>query len=69
MLYKCHNFTCYYFTIQYNQPFKAKMYMDKENRLVVTRGEGVWVVGIRGKGAHIYGEWQIIMYNWNFTVL
>ena len=30
--------------------------MDKENRLVVTRGEGGWGVAKRSKGAHMYGD-------------
>ena len=35
---------------------KINKHMDKENRLVVTRGMGVGEVGISGKGAHIYGD-------------
>ena len=49
--------------------WKINKHMDKENRLVVTRGEWDWGVGIRCKGAHIYGDQQIIMYNRNFTVI
>ena len=30
---------------------------------------GSWGVGIRGKGAHLNGDGQIIMYNWNYTVI
>ena len=36
--------------------WKINNYIDKENRLVVTREEEDWVVGIRGKGAHICGD-------------
>ena len=36
--------------------WKIKKHMDKESRLVVTRGQGSWAVGVRGKGAHIYGD-------------
>ena len=39
------------------------MAFDKEHRLVVTRGEGDWRVGVRGKGAHIYSDGQLKMYN------
>ena len=36
--------------------WKINKYMDKENRLVVTRGKGVWGPGVRDKEADIYGE-------------
>ena len=48
---------------------KINKHMDKENRLVVTIGGWSWGVGIRGKGAHIYDDQQILMYNRNFTML
>ena len=39
--------------------WKLNKHVDKENRLVVTRGEGGWGMGIRGKGTHIYVYWQL----------
>ena len=36
--------------------WKIKKHTDKENRLVVTRGEGDGREGKRGKGAHMCGD-------------
>ena len=36
--------------------------MDKENGLVVTRGEGDWEKCRRGTGAHVYGDGQKLDY-------
>ena len=55
--------------LKWNKPDKDKhrmisftggtqTHMDKENRLVVTRGEEVCGVGTRGEGVHLYGDWQ-----------
>ena len=35
---------------------KAVSFMDKENRLVVTRGERGWGMGERGKGIPTFGD-------------
>ena len=35
---------------------KRNKHMDKENRLVVTRGEGGGREGRRGKGVQMYGD-------------
>ena len=36
--------------------WKINKHMDKEKRLVVTRGEGASRVGERGNGAHMYSD-------------
>ena len=35
---------------------KINIHRDKENRLVVSRGERGWVLSERVKGAHIHGD-------------
>ena len=36
--------------------WKIHKHIDKENRLVITRGKGGGGSDQRGKGAHIYGD-------------
>ena len=44
--------------------WKINKYVNKENRLVVTRGEGGWGVGKKGKGTRMYGDGEKLNYRW-----
>ena len=35
--------------------YKINIHRDKENKLVLTRGEGGWVLSERVKGVHVHG--------------
>ena len=43
-------------TARFHSCVEDNKYMDKETRLVVTRGEGDWRGRKRDKGAHMYGD-------------